>query len=167
MIKTIYALLLAIILTFFVGLGIEAFYPTEKYPETPASFQYSQSKTEVTSSEEQKAQEDYDKSVKEYQERNSKHARNVSIIAIIGSIIYMILSLTALSKKGVFADGFLVGSLLTLLYGVIIGFQSDSSKFRFLIITIGLAIAMILGYFKFVRNAEIENKELKKPRMIY
>lgn len=154
MVKIIYAVLLGVILAFFIGLGIEAFYPTEKYPETPAIMQYSKSDGTNRSAEEVKAQQDYDQITKDYQTRNSKHARNVSMAAIVGSIIYMTLSLWIFNKKEVFANGFLIGSLFTLIYGIMLGFESDDNKFVFVIVSIGLAAALVLGYFKFLRQKE-------------
>jgi len=151
--KILYAIILGVMLAFFVGLGIEAFYPTEKYPEPPTSLQYL--KAEPTTPDQIQAQQAYDQQVKDYQTRNETHARNVSIIAIIASILYMTLSLTILTKtNSIFSDGFLVGSLLTLLYGIVRGFETNDNKFRFVIVTVGLMVALVLGYIKFVRQKE-------------
>lgn len=149
--KILYAIILGVMLAFFVGLGIEAFYPTEKYPDPPAAIQYKT--TAVTTPEDLKIQQDFDQQVKDYQTRNEKHARNVSIFAVIASIIYMTLSLTVLTRtNSVFPDGFLIGSLLTLLYGIVRGLETNDNKFRFIIVTIGLIIALVVGYIKFVRQ---------------
>ncbi len=151
--KILYAIILGVMLAFFVGLGIEAFYPTEKYPEPPASIQYKNAAP--TTPEEIRVQQDYDQQVKAYQARNEKHARNVSIMAVVASVIYLTLSLTVLLKTNtIFSDGFLIGSLLTLLYAIVRGFETNDNKFRFLIVAIGLIIALILGYIKFVRQKE-------------
>ncbi|MEI6498645.1 MAG: hypothetical protein WCO23_01655 [bacterium] len=154
MVKIIYAVLLGVILAFFVGLGIEAFYPTQRYPETPAILQYDKVNTTPQTAEQIKAQENYDLTVKDWTEKNATHARNVSVIAIIGSIIFMILSLTILAKKDVFSNGFMLGSLFTLIYGIGRGFEGDDNKFRFLIVTIGLIATLTLGYFKFLKQEE-------------
>lgn len=155
--KILYAIILGVMLAFFVGLGIEAFYPTEKYPEMPIELQYGEKVPAATPQNEAtlQLQKDYEKQVKDYQTRNETHARNVSVMAIAASIIYLTLSLTILVKTNtVFPDGFLIGSLLTLLYAIIRGFETNDNKFRFLIVTIGLAIALVLGYIKFVRQKE-------------
>lgn len=151
MIKIIYAILLGVILAFFVGLGVEAFYPTEQYPQQPSELQYV--KGDLTA-DQQKIQSDYDQQVKDYNTRNEKHARNTSAIVIVFSIILMIISLSVLHSKEEFSNGFLIGSLLTLMYGIIRGFESNDSKFRFIIVTIGLIFALILGYFKFIKNKD-------------
>ena len=49
------------------------------------------------------------------------------------------------------ADGILLGGVFVTAYGIIRGLMSDSSEFRFLIITIGLIVALVLGYIKFIR----------------
>lgn len=151
MIKTIYAILVGFMLAFFIGLGIEAFYPTEKYPEPPAVLQYSKTDP-ATNPELKSAAEKYDQDSKAYRKRTQIHSRNVSLMAIGASILFMILSLMVFTKYPVFANGFMIGSLLTLIYGIIRGFESDDSKFRFLLICIGLAFALTLGYLKFVKN---------------
>jgi len=151
--KILYAIILGVLLAFFVGLGIEAFYPTEKYPEPPTSLQYL--KEAPSTDAEIQAQKTFDQQTKDYQERNQTHARNVSIIAIIASMIFMALSLTILTRTDtIFSDGFLIGSLLTLLYGIVRGFETNDNQFRFIIVAIGLVIALALGYIKFVRQKE-------------
>jgi hypothetical protein len=158
--KILYAIILGVMLAFFVGLGVEAFYPTENRPEVPAEIQYGEYNKTGPTDEQKQAQKDYDQQIKAYQTRNEKHALNVSIIVIIASILYMALSLTILTKTNtIFSDGFLIGSLLTLLYGIVRGFETNDNKFRFVIVTIGLIIALVLGYIKFVRQKETEREK--------
>jgi hypothetical protein len=58
------------------------------------------------------------------------------------------------------ADGILLGGVFTAAYSIIRGLMSEDSRFRFLIVAVGLAIALILGYLKFIRPKE--NKEQPK-----
>ncbi len=76
--------------------------------------------------------------------------RNVSIAAIIFAVFFLVLSFTVLEKILVMADGFLLGGLFTLLYSIIRGFDSQDSKFRFIIITVALIVACLVGYKKFI-----------------
>jgi len=166
MIKLLFTILLGVLLAFFVGLGIEAFYPTEKYPEGPANaYETPYAKTlnpdgsQQLSSEqiaEQVAtQKKYDADMKSFQAHRETHARNASAMVIAASIIFMILSLTILQKvASVFPDGFLLGAILTLIYGIIRGFESSDNKFRFMLVAIGLVVALVLGYLKFIRGKE-------------
>jgi len=148
MLKILYSVLLGIVLAFFVGLGIEAFYPTEKYPEYPIELQY---KT-APSSGDQQIQKEYDAKIKDYQGRNSKHALKVSIVAIISSIVFLFLSLIVFAKNDVFSNGFLIASLLLIIYGVARGFENNNPKIRFILVTASLLFALVLGYLKFGRK---------------
>jgi hypothetical protein len=153
MLRFIYVFLLGIFLAFFVGLGVEAFYPSPKYPEPPRELDCANKEVGGNlTAEQQKIQDDYDQTTKDFEKERSLHGRNVSIIAIIVAVIYMVLSLTILTKWNIFSDGFLLGSFFTLIYSIVLGFESTDNKFRFLIVTVGLIIAMILGYIKFVRQ---------------
>ena len=155
MLRFIYVFLLGIFLAFFVGLGIEAFYPSPKYPEPPRELDCAKVDSGGYTAHQQKISDEYDQKIKDYQEKQNIHGRNTSIIAVVLSVIYMVLSLTILARTSIFSDGFLLGSLFTLLYGIIRGFECSDNKFRFLIVTVGLIIAMVLGYIKFVRKKEI------------
>lgn len=158
MLKVLYTIFLAIMLAFFIGLGIEAFYATPKNPEYPNSLQYnSKSLTEMTP-EMQKLQQDYDQSMKDWQKDNGVHSRNTSMIAVVFSVLILVLSLTLLNKINILSDGFLLGGLLTLLYAIIRGFGSDDNKFRFLLVTVGLLVALVLGYIKFIKPSKAELK---------
>jgi len=84
-------------------------------------------------------------------EDSKPYHRNVSIISLVASIIILILSLTLLSKIKMIADGILLGGVFTTIYAIIQGLMSDSSQFRFLVVTVGLIIAFVLGYIKFIR----------------
>jgi hypothetical protein len=150
MLKILYSVLLGIILAFFIGLGIEAFYPTQKYPEYPSELQYKESVPTTAVEKQQKT--DYDVRVEEYQTQNSKHALIISIIAIASSILFLVLSLVVFTNNDVFSNGFLIASLLTLIYGMARGFENDNPKIRFLLISIGLVFALVLGYLKFGRK---------------
>jgi len=70
----------------------------------------------------------------------------------------LIFSLTLLSKIKMIADGILLGGVFTTAYGIIRGLMSDSSRFRFFIIAVGLLIAFVLGYLKFIRPKKTPRK---------
>jgi uncharacterized membrane protein len=73
------------------------------------------------------------------------------MIAVAAAVLLLVLSLTILLNTAIVTDGFLLGGLLTLLYAIIRGFESDNSMYRFALVTVGLAIVMVLGYFKFIK----------------
>ena len=154
MLRVLYTIFLAIMLAFFIGLGIEAFYPSPTAPEYPTELQYNGKAPSEMSPEMQKVQKDYDQSQKDWMKENSVHSRNTSMIAVAFSVIILTLSLTVLQKINIMSDGFLLGGLLTLLYAIIRGFGSDDNRFRFILVTVGLIVALALGYIKFIRPRE-------------
>lgn len=157
--KLLYTLLIGVFVAVFIGVGIAAFYPALKYPEAPTAMKYGYTDSEKDGkiSEENKAEmEKYDQEQKDFQIKSQIYNRNVSILALVFSIVIVIISLTLFKKIYLIADGLLLGGVLTLLYSVIRGFSSDDNMFRFIVVSIGLAISLFLGYVKFI--APIEKK---------
>lgn len=153
MIKFIYTIFLALLIALFIGFGIDAFYPAPEAPSYP--FEIEQVKPGCEEDlETQASRIEYNKDQEDFIEKTKTYNRNVSIIALISAIIVLIISLTLLAKIKMIADGILLGGVFTTLYSIIRGLMSESSQFRFLIIAIGLVIALILGYIKFLRPKE-------------
>lgn len=151
MLRLVYTVFLAIMVALFVGLGIEAFYPSPKFPEYPTELQYTKGDIRDFTSEQRAIQEKYDKEQKDYREVQKKYSLNASIIIIIASIALLALSLTVLHPLILISDGVLMGGVFTLLYGIARGFMSENDKYRFMVVTIGLVIAVLLGYIRFIK----------------
>jgi len=151
MIKPIYTIFLAILIALFVGLGIDTFYPGPEAPEYPPELEYVENCCEETA-EQLAIREDFDQAQKQFMEEFKLYSRNVSIISLIAAIIVLVLSLTLLVKIKMIADGILLGGLFLTVYSIMRGLMSEDSQFRFLIITVGLIIALVLGYIKFIRS---------------
>lgn len=154
MIKTLYKIFLALIISLFVGFGINVFYEGPKPPAYNDSIDYQ--KDDCLTTEQLAERKTIDGELESYQEKLNTQNRNVSVIAIIFSIILLVLSLTVLTKNKLWGDGVLLGGLLTLVYGIIRGMASMESKYQFIAVSIGLAIALILGYYKF--GKDVHNK---------
>lgn len=151
--KLLYTILIGIFMAVFVGVGIAAFYPALKYPETPTSMKYGYTEPQkdgVVSEEAKADMEKYDKEQKDFQIKSQTYNRNVSILALVFSIIIVVASLTFFKKILLIADGLLLGGVLTLLYSVIRGFGTDDNMFRFIVVSVGLIISLFLGYVKFI-----------------
>lgn len=158
--KLIYTLLVGIFLAFFVGVGIAAFYPGPKYPDQPVLLKFGNpdiSKDELQSAEYKLQAEKFDREEKLYQSRSQLYNRNVSIAAILASILIVIASLTFFKTILIIADGLLLGGLLTLIYSVIRGFGTEDNMFRFIVVTIGFIISLVLGYVKFIKPVKSSN----------
>lgn len=151
LIKFIYTLFLALLIALFVGLGIDAFYPGPVVPDYPVELENVESCCEETA-EQTVVRLEHEQAQRDFIEESKPYNRNVSIISLIASIVILVLSLTLLAKIKMMSDGILLGGVFTAMYSIIRGLMSESSQFRFVIVTIGLAIAFVLGYIKFIRQ---------------
>jgi hypothetical protein len=152
--KLIYTLFLALLVALFVGLGIDAFYPGPKMPNYPVELDATKPGCEETV-EQKTAREDFNRDQTDFMEKSKPYNRNVSIISIAAAIVILVASLTLLSKIKMIADGILLGGVFTTAYSIIRGLMSEDSRFRFVIVTAGLIIALILGYIKFIKPKEV------------
>ncbi len=150
MIKPLYTIFLALLIALFVGLGIDTFYPGPEFPQYPIELVQVEDCCEETT-EQQMLRIEFNQTQRQFEEEFKPYSRNVSIISLVAAIIILVLSLTLLAKTRLIADGVLLGGVFVVAYSIMRGFMSDSSEFRFLIITIGLIIALVLGYIKFIR----------------
>ena len=150
MIKPIYTIFLALLIALFVGLGIATFYPGPKVPQYPVELDQVKQGWEETL-EQQTLRKEFNQTQNQFIEESKPYNRNVSIISLVASIIILVLSLTLLAKIKMIADGILLGGVFVTAYSIIRGLMSEDSQFRFLIVTIGLIIALVLGYVKFIR----------------
>lgn len=156
-IKFIYTLFLAILLALFVGLGISAFYKAPEQPRYPMELEFVKSEQDETA-EQESARKKYLEDQREFEEKIKPYSRNVSIISIVAGVAMLIVSLTLLSKIKMLADGVLLGGVFTTIYSIIRGLISEDVQFRFLIVTAGLVIALVLGWIKFIRPKEAKNE---------
>ena len=124
--KVIYALLVGIFISVFVGVGIDAFYQSPKYPEYPNEITISKNIDGSFNQEGQRVLENHEKEIQKVNLLRKKYNRNVSIIALSASVIIAMISIFLSKKALVISDGLLLGSLFTLIYSVIRGFGSDN-----------------------------------------
>ena len=151
LIKSIYTLFLALLVALFVGLGIDSFYHNPEYPKYPSPAPIKQVGCEQNI-EQQKIDETFTQLQDKYTKELKQYNQNVSLTSLIASIVILIISLTFIAKIKMIADGILLGGVFTTMYSIIRGFMGDNSQFRFLIVTIGLIIALVLGYIKFIKT---------------
>jgi hypothetical protein len=157
-IKFVYTIFLALLVALFVGLGISAFYPGPKEPTFPVQLEAEKPGCEETA-ELKNMREQYNHSQQNFNENFKSYSRNVSVASIIAAILILVASLTLLAKIEMIADGILLGGVFTTVYSIIRGVLSEDTKFRFLIVTIGLLIALVLGYIKFIKPKEESEKK--------
>src|SRR5687768_11545642 len=149
MLKVIYAFFVGILLAIFVGVGISTFYPEPKAPETPAI--YTKASVDPTTAEFKEQEAAFTEAQKKYSKDVSDYNRNVSIISLVTAVAFLTVGLLMSARIHVLSDGLLLGGVFTLIYGLIRGFISEENTFRFIIVTVGLIVAMVLGYIKFIK----------------
>lgn len=155
LIRYLYSIFLAVLVVTFVGVGIAAFYKAPKYPEYPIETKpVTMAPTgEVSESAEMvEKRADFERESREFQKTNETYSKNVSTIAIAASLIILVLSITLLSRILYLSDGLLLGGVFTLIYAVVRGFSAGDEMFRFIVVSISLAVAVFLGYWRFVRK---------------
>lgn len=160
MIKYIYTFFIGLLLATFVGVGIAAFYESPKRPEYQIDQQLMDNLEKVSTptqcteelSKLREATLKQENSIREYEKTYQVYSRNVSIAASLFSIVILVISLTFLKKLHLISDGLLLGGLFTQFYSIIRGFASENVKYRFVVVTIGLIISLIIGYIKFIKD---------------
>ena len=96
-IKLIYIIFTGVLLAIFVGVGIDAFYPTPEYPEMPMLLKLYNLPVDPIcdpdiSGQLENAQQTFDADNKIFEEKTSIYSGNVSIISLIAAIIILIIS---------------------------------------------------------------------------
>ena len=150
MLKVLYVFFTGLLLAVFVGVGVAAFYPALDFPEYPTSLEIRDPSVAETS-EERQMRLDYEQQIKQYETDFNLYARNASLAVLGGALIFMAIDLILAEKYRVIGDGFLLGGPFTLLYSVILGFQTEDNRYQFILVSVGLVVAIILGYLKFVK----------------
>lgn len=150
MIRFIYTLFVGLFLAIFIGLGIAVFYEQPTAPEEPVAMQ-SIGKEGPTEAQQKEINTFHEKQ-KTYNHDMAIYNRNVSIIVLICAVVILAIALLFSDRLGIVADGILLGGIFSLLYGIGRGMATDNNKYRFAVAAVGLAITIILGYFKFTHR---------------
>lgn len=153
MLKVIYTFFMGLLLAVFVGVGIAAFYTAPKYPDCWQKAFSTPSGSDATKTDPtlESANAECQKQQDAYEAARQTYSRNVSVMALGSAVLFLIVGLSLAKSLGVLADGFVLGGLFALVYSVGVGFESEDFKYRFLVVSIGVVVALALGYFKFVR----------------
>ncbi len=150
MLKFVYSLFLGLLLVFFIGVGISAFYPEPEYPKFRPGLiteKQSSAQTDAINAEIQKDQDEYTKKSLEY-------SRNVSIIVLVFAVALLVAGLALAKNVDVLANGMLLGGTFSLIYSIGRGFVSQDAKYTFVVVSIGLVVTMLVGYLKFIKVAK-------------
>lgn len=151
--RTLYSIGLGIIIVLFVGLAIATFYPA------PVDVSYG---SDLSTAGRETASSAYESAMKDYN-------RNVTVMALISSLLILGASIWSESRKPLFAGGFLVGGLLTLIYGLMRGLTSGVTAVSFFSVTVGLVVVIYLGHQRFfsARAVAARAKSRENDRAAY
>lgn len=139
--RVLYSIGLGIIIALFVGLGIATFYPAPELDYASLSNLEESTRDSVRASH-RAAMDDYN--------------RNVTVAALISALIILAASIWSGAKATVFAGGFLIGGMLTLLYGLMRGLTSGVPAVAFFSVAVGLVVVIFLGHQKFFSARAVE-----------
>ncbi len=159
LLKYAYTFFLALLLALFVGVGISVFYPEPerpRYPEPiarPLTAGDRLSKKELAdANRDREAERGFRQESEKFTKRSAIYDRNVSIISLAVSILVLTGTLTIFKRVPVISDGLLLGGVFILGYSIIRGFASNDDRVRFFVISVGLAMTLVLGYLKFIKE---------------
>ena len=152
MLVVVYKIFVGLLLAAFVGVGIAAFAPEPRFPEPPIAVMRPVAASE-RSPETEREIEEHQRASREFRIELGVYSRNVSAVSAVAAIVMLVLSLTMLRRIDLFSDGFLLGGILTFGYSILRGFAAEDNMFRFVVVSIGLLIALGLGYVRFIRPA--------------
>ena len=151
MLRVLYTVFIALLVAAFVGFGISAFYPGPKAPVSPIEIAVAPSDRE--SAEVRERRLTFEKQSRDFEQKEERYSREVSLIALIAAIVVVSLSLLFAHRILLLSDGLMLGGLFTLIYAIIRGIASGDEIYRFIVVSIGLLIGLLVGYLKFVRGS--------------
>lgn len=160
MLKIAYSFFIGLLLAFFVGMGIAAFYPQPESPKYPTELNFLGGK-EPTDAQ-RKLEREFNEAQDKWNETMKPYNRNVSLIALTSALIFVSVGLLFERRIRIIADGLVLGGIATLLYALGRGFAAQNSKYSFVMVTIALIIAITLGYFRFAKLDHLGTAETEK-----
>ncbi|MDO8649737.1 MAG: hypothetical protein Q7K33_00235 [Candidatus Berkelbacteria bacterium] len=153
LVRFLYVLVIGLLFVAFIGFGLATFYKAPKAPEYPVELSYPVKTDSSADVESLATQRKYNDQQKAYQTEMSRYNLYASVILIAVAVLVLAVSMLGLEKVEVIGDGLTLGGVFTLLYGLGRGMAVENDIFRFIAVTAGLVIILILTYLKFIRHA--------------
>ncbi len=151
----IYALVLAAILTFFIGITLNTFYPAPEYPTE----QVTELKNTPTTTAEKEVEAANKKIETDYREKEKDWAQVATIVVITAATFLVALGLYLAGRMPIIPNGVLLGGLFSIFMSIVYSMMSESRYLQFGIVTASLLVIVAAGYFKFVRGHVETTKE--------
>jgi hypothetical protein len=162
--QTIFSFFLGLMVLAFIGVGVNTFYPSpaETHELQVQDLQRQRDELNVQANGrtlDTTQQAEMDRLIAEQNslrrtiaEETKGWSRITSIILVVFATLVMSVSLVRSEQLRVLGNGLLLGGLFTMVYGVAWVVGSGNSVARFAVMTFALAVAIGLGYAKFVRQ---------------
>lgn len=150
--KLIYSFLLGIVIALFIGIGINTFYPAPKEPQMPTGCNIYKNNAAKYDDCITAEGVDHEAKMQDYNTKNKVWARTSSIYVITAATIFAVIALTFSGSLEIIANGLLLGSIFTLLYGTVLSMISENRITQFIVISVSLAVTLAIGYMRFIRE---------------
>lgn len=162
---TVFAIFLGLMITAFIGVGVNTFYPS---PATPYERQMEdigrqereieggRPASELSPADRGRLQTLRDSvTVLSQRARDARDGwgRTTSIILIAFATLVMAIAVLRADQLAVLSSGLLLGGVFTMCYGVGMILATTTSVARFVVLTIALVITIGLGYLRFARRS--------------
>ncbi len=158
--RTLYALVLAVLVAAFVGLGIETFYPAPQSPEDVAPSQEvpppplpppTDEDTPPGAEPPPRFPEEVlpgpQSPIEAYEQELDNHAQVASVVAIVVALLILVAGLIfGFSRLPIINDGVTLGGVLTLLYGMVLAIRAPSGLVGFIVVAVGLIVLLAVLY---------------------
>lgn len=143
-------LAVGVLTAFFVGFGIQAFYPAPEPPEERFGPTQPPPEDDLEGKEKFGDKEENELSVRAYQEEVVEYNRIASLVAI-GIAVLILGAVLLLRRIGIPAirNGVALGGVLTLFYGLVLTLQAEGDVFRFLTVGVVLVVVLVAAYLRF------------------
>jgi hypothetical protein len=164
--QTIFGFFLGLMVTSFIGVGVYTFYPPADRPfrDQIVNLEHKQQEihllrpaTELSDAERariQQLQQEISSLRDQSRIASERWVLRTSIILIAFATLVMAVSLLKAVQLPVISNGLLLGGVFTMIYGVCWIVATDTSRLRFFVMTVALAITLGLGYIRFVRQRD-------------
>ncbi len=158
--RTLYALVLAVLVAAFVGLGIETFYPAPQSPEEVAPSQEVPPPPLPPPTDEDtppgaeppprfpgEIPPGTQSPIEAYEQELDNHAQVASVVAIVVALLILVAGLIfGFSRLAIINDGVTLGGVLTLLYGMVLAARAPSGLIGFIVVAVGLIVLLAVLY---------------------
>lgn len=158
MLRTLYALAVAVLVVAFVGFGIEAFYPSPQLPQQENAIAGEASPFPPDTEDVPPGVEpplpdlpgETAGRIEAYDREIAEHDQVASVIAIMVAVLILTAGLIfGLGRLPVIGDGVTLGGVLTLLYGMVLEIQAPGGLLGFIVVAVGLIVLVATLYLRF------------------